>query len=235
MDMSRDEVPQAIETMDGAAQRLHISMRRLRDLVKDTPLATTRTVALGHSVGTYRLWPALSVALLRQFLAAEPWYAREWRAAIEEMLASTAWQRATRLVARVPARPKVGGQSARQRMDAVLTSDTLRSAMYDLYSESLDVLDRWGLGSLVDIDTMIVDRIGDEHDAVILLGAAQEPYMLPTAVLKAAGLDREKARGFLMATYTSEGVALDAWPMVGVPEEWQPDPDLMRHLVEVGA
>ncbi len=97
--------------------------------------------------------------------------------------------------------------------------------MYDLYSESLDVLDRWGLGALVDIDTMIVDRIGDENDAVILLGAAQEPYMLPTAALKAAGLDREKARGFLMATYTSEGVALDAWPTVGAPEEWQPDQD----------
>ncbi len=101
MDMDRDEVPQAIETMDGVARRLHISMRRLRDLVKDTPLATTRTVALGHAIGTYRLWPALSVALLRQFLAAEPWYAHEWRAAIEEMLASTAWQRATRLVAPV--------------------------------------------------------------------------------------------------------------------------------------
>ncbi len=235
MDMDRDEVPQAIETMDGVARRLHISMRRLRDLVKDTPLATTRTVALGHAVGTYRLWPALSVALLRQFLAAEPWYTREWRAAIEEVLASPAWRQATRSVAHVPMRQKAGGQSARQRVDAALTSHTLRSAMRDLYSEGLDILDRRGLGPLVDIDTMIVDRIGDENDAVILLGAAQELYMLPTAVLKAAGLDREKARGFLMATYTSEGVALDAWPMVGVPEEWQPDPDLMRHLVEVGA
>jgi len=235
MDMDRDEVPQAIETMDGVARRLHISMRRLRDLVKDTPLATTRTVALGHSVGTYRLWPALSVALLRQFLAAEPWYAREWRAAIEEVLASTAWRQATRSVARAPTRQKVGGQSARQRVDASLISGALRPAMYDLYSESLDVLDRRGLGSLVDIDTMIVDRIGDENDAVILLGAAQEPYVLPTTVLKAAHLDREKARGFLMATYTSEGVALDAWPAVGAPSEWQPDLALTRHLVEVGA
>jgi len=233
--MIGEDVPRAIETMQGAAHRLHISMRRLHALIEDTPLANTPTTPLGRSIGTYRLWPYMGVALLRQCLAPEPWYAREWYAAIEDVLTSTAWLQATRSVAHVRISREARGQEARQRVDAALMSVTLRSAMEDLHHESWRVLNRRGLAEMVEIDTMIVDRIDDENHAVILLGAEQQPYALPTAVLKAANLDREKARGFLMATYTSDGIVLDAWPMIGATEEWRPDPDLLRHIVEVGA
>lgn len=228
-------VPRAIETMQGTAHRLHVSMRRLRALVEDTPLASAQTVPLGRSIGTYRLWPSIGVALLRQFLTPTPWYVREWCAAVEDVLASPAWLQATRSVAQVRIDRDVRGQEARQRVDAALASATLRLAMENLHHESLHVLDRRGLGAMVEIDTMIVDRIDDENNAVILLGEGQQPYVLPTAVLKAANLDREKAHGFLMATYTSDGIALDAWPAIGATREWRADPDLLRHIVEVGA
>ncbi len=157
--MDATEVPRAIETMQGVARRLHVSMRRLHALIEDTPLASTQTVALGRSIGAYRLWPYMSVAFLRQFLLPKPWYAQEWRAAVEDVLESAAWRRATQSVARVRIDRETGGQEARQRVDAALASVALRPAMEDLHEESLRVLDRRGLGEMVEIDTMIVDRI----------------------------------------------------------------------------
>lgn len=232
--MIESAIPRAIETLEGTARRLHVTPRQLAKLASDTPLATVKTVPLGRSLGTYRLWPFVGVAFLRQRRSSAPWHQREWCAAIGDVVESKAWRQALYCLTSVSTDQKVAASQTHKRLGIVLDSAMLRPAMVDLYRESLQAVTRHGLQELVDFDTFIVDRIGDD-DAVILLGAEQQPFMLPTAVLATAGLDREKAYGLLMATHTGEGIALDAWPALAAEQEWRPDPDLLRHLVDVGA
>jgi hypothetical protein len=109
--------------------------------------------------------------------------------------------------------------------------------MEALHRECMAALDRHGLTDHMQVEAMIVDRLEDDDDAVILVGADQRAYLLPRALLRVAGLDREKAWGVLLATQTSTGIELDVWPAVGAGEgtEWRPDPVLLAQRVDVRA
>lgn len=80
------------------------------------------------------------------------------------------------------------------------------------------------------------ERLEDAEDAVVLLGDHRRAYALPRALLRPAGLERERARGVLIATRTGVGVDLDAWPAVGeAGDARSPDPALLALRLEVGA
>src|SRR5581483_9012897 len=82
-------------TMESVARHLHISARRLNVLATQTPLQDIETVALGRSLGTYRLVPQLGVALLRQTLARSPHHLCAWHDALLDVLSSESWREAT--------------------------------------------------------------------------------------------------------------------------------------------
>jgi hypothetical protein len=109
--------------------------------------------------------------------------------------------------------------------------------MEALHRESMAALDRHGLAEHMQVEAMIVDRLEDDDDAVILVGADQRAYLLPRVLLRVAGLDREKACGVLLATQTSAGIELDVWPAAGAGEgtEWYPDLALLAQRVDVSA
>ena len=103
--------------------------------------------------------------------------------------------------------------------------------------ESLALLEQYDLRDQVQIEDLLVDRIEDEDDAVVLVGNAQRAYALPRPLLRTAGLEWEGARGVLVATRTGVGVHLDVWPAVGEGDTaaWEPDAALFDLRVEVGA
>lgn len=76
-------IPPGMATMESAARHLEISPRRLNALAEQTPLQHIAPVALGRSLGTYRLIPLLGILVLRQLLPATPWHLAAWRAALD--------------------------------------------------------------------------------------------------------------------------------------------------------
>lgn len=90
--------------------------------------------------------------------------------------------------------------------------------------------------SHVQVEPLVVDRLEDEDDAVALVGSQGRAFSIPRALLRAANLDREKARGVLVATRTGAGVEVDVWPAVGEAEaeRWEPDPELLALRRDVG-
>lgn len=229
-------VPPGMVTMESAARHLHISTRRLNALAAQTPLHDIATVALGRSLGTYRLVPQLGVVLLRQALARSPHHLCAWQDALLDVLSSQAWQGATTYLSGRNRMEWYGG-SGHAVLEAMLVSMASQSVMDALHQTSLSAIDRHGLGDLIQIEGMVVDRMEDDDDAVILVGATQRAYLLPRELLRVAGLEREKAWGVLVATHTSEGISLDVWPAVGTSAStaWQPDHELLAQRVEVGA
>ncbi len=110
-------------------------------------------------------------------------------------------------------------------------SSALQPTMAALHHETMTVVDRHDLDALMQVEGMIVDRLEDENDTVILVGEAERAYLLPRTLLRIAGMDYEKARGILIATRTETGIEIDVWPAVGtaIDVAWQPDPELLAH------
>lgn len=229
-------IPPGMATMESVARHLHTSSRRLNALAERTPLKGIETVALGRALGTYRLVPQLGVALLRQARARSPHHLCAWQDALLDVLSSQTWRRAMAYLSDQN-RMEWHGGSGHAALEAMLVSAAARSVMEALHQTSLSAIDRHGLRDLMQIEGMVVDRIADEDDAVVLVGTAQRAYLLPRALLRVAGLEREKAWGVLAAIHTSEGIDLDVWPAVGASDStaWQPDPELLAQRVEVGA
>ena len=83
------------------------------------------------------------------------------------------------------------------------------------------------------MEDIIVDRFGDD-DAVVLIGRAQWPFLLPRARLVEAGITREKQHGVLLLTRTGDGVVYDIRATDdGDGANWQPDPDLLTLVTDV--
>ncbi len=83
------------------------------------------------------------------------------------------------------------------------------------------------------MEDIIVDRFEDD-DAVVLVGRAQRPFLLPRARLVEAGITREKQRGVLLLARTGDGVAYDLWATDEVDsKDWRPDPDLLTLVTDV--
>lgn len=224
-----------LATLETTADHLRVPERRLRALIRATPLARIAPVALGRARGSYRLLPQLGLAALRQALSPVPRRLPDWEAALAALLASEPWRTALARVIDDSGVPSERG--GRAPMERVLLSRTLQPAMAALHRESLMLLDRYDLRDQVQIEDLLVDRIEDEDDAVILIGDAQRAYAVPRPLLRMAGLEREGARGILIATRTGVGVDLDVWPAVGEGDAtaWAPDPALLDLRVDVGA
>ena len=227
-------IPPGMVTTESVARHLHISSRRLNALAAQTPLKDIGTVALGRSLGTYRLVPQLGVSLLRQALARSPHHLCAWQDALLDVLSSETWRGATTYLTSQSRLDWHG--SGHAAIEALLVSAASRPVMEGLHQTSLNLIDRHGLQDLIQIEGMVVDRLVDD-DAVVLVGTAQRAFLLPRALLRVAGLEREKAWGILAATHTSEGIDLDVWPAVGASDSmaWQPDPELLAQRVDVGA
>ncbi len=228
-------VPPGMATLESTARHLRVSAQRLRALTAETPLRQLAPVPLGRSLGTYRLIPQLGIAVLRQMRGDLPYHLHAWQAALADVLDSSTWRQATAHLTAInwADQGAKGGQTAVEEM---LVSPALRATMEALQQESAAALDRHGLQEQMQTEKMIVDRLEDNDDAVILVGAEQRAYALPRSLLRLAGLDREKVWGVLIATQTSTGVDLDVWPAAGLSESatWRPDPDLLAHRIDVG-
>jgi hypothetical protein len=90
---------------------------------------------------------------------------------------------------------------------------------------------------MVQIEAMVVDRLENDEEAVVLVGPEERAFVLARSLLRIAGLDFEKARGILVATHSGESVVIEVWPAVEGSDAtvWQPDSNLLRHRAEVGA
>ncbi len=230
-------VPPGVATMESTAHHLQVSARRLQDAVRKTPLEQIKPISLGRSRGTYRLIPQLGIALLRQVLSVYPFRLALWEKAVCEVLGSSAWRQTTKQII-ASGRMQWPPQGGSGVLEAMLTSPALGSLMEALQQESTAALMRHGLSDFLQLEDFMVDRLEDEEFAVALIGSkSRRAYLLPRAQLQLVGLDREKARGVLMATRTSRGIDLDVWPAIAPDgsEEWQVDPDLLKYQVEVGA
>jgi hypothetical protein len=222
--------------MERAARHLEVGPRRLHALSMHTPLQHIKPVALGRSLGTYRLIPLLGVVVLQQHLAAKPWHLAAWHATLETVLASDAWRQAIDQL-REEAWAQHGSSGGSTAVEALLRAPGLCAAMEALQHELVAALHAQGLEDLIQLEEMVVDRLEDEEDAVVLVGPEERAYMLPRTRLRAVGLDHEKSAGVLLATHTGDGIRIDVWPAMRANEsaEWRPDPDLLRHRIEVGA
>jgi hypothetical protein len=229
-------IPPGLITLESTAHHLHVSARRLQALTAQTSLRRVAPVSLGRSLGTYRLIPQLGIAVLRQVNAGTSYHLQAWQAALADLLASDTWLEATaQLSRRRPVRGDARGGSA--AVERILLSSALCPLMEALHRESMAALDRHGLAEHMQVEAMIVDRLEDDDDAVILVGAEQRAYLLPRVLLRVARLDREKAWGVLLATQTSAGIEVDVWPAAGEGEgtEWYPDLALLVQRVDVSA
>jgi hypothetical protein len=229
-------VPPGIVTLETVGLHVHLQGRRFRALLARTPVGTTDSVSLGRAAGTYRIVPQLGVLLLRQLCSTIPLRLGAWEEALREFLVSAAWRDGTHALAR-EYRVQRASPSGQKVVETVLRLPSLRSTMVALHTESLAALDRHDLADQVQIEEFVVDRLEDEDEAVVLVGDRQRAFMMPTQLLRIAGLEREKARGILVATRTGAGVDLDVWPAAGMLDGavWQPDPRLLALRHNVGA
>jgi len=233
-----EAIPPGMATLERTAQHLRVSPRRLYTLTLQTPLKRIKPVSLGRSLGTYRLIPQLGIAVLRQFLVSSSYHLPSWHAALTDLLASETWNDATEhlgdKLGNYRSDSLGGGSTA---LETLLISSALQPTMEALHHETMTVVERHDLDSLMQVEGMIVDRLEDENDAVILVGEAERAYLLPRTLLRIAGLEYEKARGILIATRTETGIGIDVWPAVATSTTvaWRPDPDLLAQRVEVGA
>src|SRR5436305_7865863 len=207
-------VPPGLATLESTAHHLHVSARRLQALTAQTPLRRVAPVSLGRALGTYRLIPQLGIAVLRQVNARASYHLPSWQAALVDLLASDTWLEATAHLSR-GRRTRGDVRGGRATVESMLVSPMLRPIMEALHRECMAALDRHGLTDHMQVEAMIVDRLEDDDDAVILVGADQRAYLLPRALLRVVWLDREKAWGVLLATQTSTGIERDVWPAVG--------------------
>jgi len=84
------------------------------------------------------------------------------------------------------------------------------------------------------VEDIIVDRLEDDDDAVVLIGRAQRPFLLSRVRLVDAGITREKQHGVLLLARTGDGVVYDvrATDEAASPD-WRPDPDLLTLVTDV--
>lgn len=229
-------VPPGLITAATVARHLGVRGRQFRKLAARTALSSAEPVALGRAMGSFRHVPQLGVMVLRQIRSEAPHRLASWQGALADVLQSASWRRAT-LALRSDVRNERPPGSAASHVEESLLSPSLGEAMRSLHEQSLATIETHGLGSQVQIEPCIVDRLEDEGEAVVLVGSAGRAFSLSTALLRTANLEREKARGILVATRTGAGVELDVWPAVGEdePVTWVPDSELLDLRGEAGA
>ena len=221
-------VPPGLITTSTTARHLRVHGRQLRKLTEQTALSTVAPVALGRAMGSFGFVPQVGVMALRQIRSGAPYRLTSWQAALEDILKSGAWQRAIQVVRSLGRIRRVSARST-SFVEDLLLSPLLRDEMLALQEESLAALEEHELAGQFQIEPLIVDRIEDEDDAVVLVGSEGRAFSLPRALLQAANLERDKARGILVATQTGAGVDVDVWPSVGEdePRRWEPDAELL--------
>ncbi len=228
-------IPPAAATMDATARHLQLGPRRVQALLSASRLNELAMLALGHSRGTYRLIPEVGIALLRQFQAPSPLHVDLWQRAVHDVTASSSWHALGTALKESDWPAAARGATGQAGIETVLHSPALRPTMEELHDANIAALQQYGLDGYLQVEAMQVDRLESEEEAVVLVGPRLRPYLLPRALLRIAGLDREKAWGVLVATRTATGVTIDVWPAVGMPqEEALHDPDLWEQRVEVG-
>jgi len=172
------------------------------------------------------------VLTLRQARAHLPWHLDAWLATLDDILRSDEWHASVQgVVDQLSARtgPRVGDVAERAALAA-----TQRARMADLHERSMAAIERHDLTLCIQVEDIIVDRFEDDDDAVVLVGRAQRPFLLPRARLVDAGITREKQRGVLLLTRTGDGVVYDVWATDdGDGANWQPDPDLPTLVTDV--
>lgn len=225
-------IPPGMTTQEGAARRLAMTPRQLRGYAQRTALARQRPIALGRGRGAYRFIPQVGVAVLRQARAHLPWHLDAWLATLDDVLRSDEWHAAVQgVVDQLSAGlgPRIGDVAERASLTA-----TQRARMVDLHERSMVAIERHGLTPCIQVEDIIVDRLEDDEDAVVLVGRAQRPFLLPRVRLVDAGITREKQHGVLLLARTGDGVVYDVWATDEVDStDWRPDPDLFTLVTDV--
>ena len=217
-----------VVTWEAISRRLQLDRRDLARLLSQSIFGQLQPAAFGRGLGTYRLFPLLAVPLLRQMRARTPRRLDAWQDAIRGLLASATWQSTLDALRKAP-------RHSDDNIDRLLLSSDLLEPMAQLQAEMALVLDLHGLTEEFQLAPLIVDRIDEEEDAVVLVGQNQVAYLLPRSLLTLAGIAQEQARGTLTATRTGAAVEIDAWPRAGAAHAptWQPDPALWAMRTDV--
>ncbi len=190
--------------------------RQFRGYLERTPLARQHPIALGRGRGAYRFIPQVGVIVLRQARAHTPWRLDSWFVTLDDILRSDEWHAAVRGVAdqlatgmrsrggdvveraalSAPQRARMSDPHERPAISPgpLSRQRPQRARMSDLHERSMAAIERHGLAPCVQVEDIIVDRFEDDDDAVVLVGRAQRPFLMPRSRLVEAGVTREKGR-----------------------------------------